>query len=164
MREEHNKLKKELYKEEIGLKEKPDELIIQVKRRKSTNNDVKTRWGIIDLGFSTYTYSDDVPDLEGINPVETDLMGSISWRLHIMNQKINIYRQKLNFIYGFGLEFDSYGWSYPVPLKPIAPTVEFSLPVNNRLYFQQIKLSAYFVHVPMMHTFVLKNNIFSDEL
>src|SRR5690625_6348441 len=75
MREEHNKLKKELYKEEIGLKEKPDDLIIQVKRRKSTNNDVKTRWGIIDLGFSTYTYSDDVPDLEGINPVETDLMG-----------------------------------------------------------------------------------------
>jgi len=150
LREELLELEKELFKEEIGLKEKPDDLIIQVKRRKSTNNDVKTRWGIIDLGFSTYTYSDDVPDLEGINPVETDLMGSISWRLHIMNQKINIYRQKLNFIYGFGLEFDSYGWSYPVTLKPMAPTVEFSLPDNNRLSFKKNKLRATFLHVPVM--------------
>lgn len=153
LREKILEIEKELFKEEVGLKEKPDDLIIQVKRRKSQNNDVKTRWGVVDFGFSTYSYSDDVPDLDGINPVEKDLMSSISWRLHIMNQKVNIYRHKLNFIYGFGFEFDSYGWSYPVTLKAMAPEVEFSLPDNNRLTFKKNKLRSTFLHVPVMFNY-----------
>jgi|GEM_PF-762903 len=151
-------LKQELNEGEYEMKaedlEKPSEdLTIKIKRSKSSLSEVKTRWGLVDLGFATFSFPNDLPEIEGVNPMEPDLMSSISWRLHIMNQRINLSRHKTNLIYGFGLEFDSYGLSYPVTLQPSSPLVEFSLPEENKLSFKKNKLRVTYLHIPVMLNF-----------
>lgn len=139
--------------EDIKMEEPSEDLTIKILRNKSKPSDVKTRWGMVDLGFATFSFPDNTPELEGINPMEPDLMSSISWRLHIMNQRINLYRNRFNLVYGFGLEFDSYGFSYPVTLQPSRPMVEFRLPEDNRLNFKKNKLRVTYLHIPLMFDF-----------
>ena len=91
-------------------------LDIKFNKKKSKLKDVKTRWFLVDLGFSSYVAPDALPEINGINPMEPDILNSISWRLHVFNQRINIANHYLNLVYGAGFSYNFYGFSNPSTL------------------------------------------------
>src|SRR5690606_22848446 len=108
-----------------------DGLDIKWNKKKEKLANVKTRWFLLDLGFASYISPDPLPELNGINPMEPDILNSVSWRLHLVNQRINIIRHHLNLVYGAGFSFNFYGFSNPVTLAPSSPSVNFSLAEGN---------------------------------
>lgn len=127
-----------------------DGLDIKFNKKKSKLKDVKTRWFLVDLGFASYIAPDALPEINGINPMEPDLINSISWRLHIFNQRINIANHYLNLVYGAGFSYNFYGFSNPSTLVAASPQVNFTLPDGNEISYKKNHLRATYLHIPLM--------------
>jgi len=127
-----------------------DGLDIKWNKRKDHLANVKTRWFLADLGFASYIAPDPLPEIEGINPMEPDILNSVSWRLHLVNQRINIIRHHLNLVYGAGFSFNFYGFSNPVTLAHSSPSVQFTLAEENDASYKKNHLRAAYLHLPVM--------------
>ena len=127
-----------------------DGLDIKWNKKKDKLANVKTRWFLLDLGFASYISPDPLPELDGINPMEPDILNSVSWRLHLVNQRINIIRHHLNLVYGAGFSFNFYGFSNPVTLAPSSPNVNFTLAEGNDASYKKNHLRASYLHLPVM--------------
>ena len=125
-------------------------LDITFNKKKSKLKDVKTRWLLVDLGFASYIAPDALPEINGLNPMEPDIINSVSWRLHVFNQRINIANHYLNLVYGTGFSYNFYGFSNPSTLVPSSPQVNFTLPDGNELSYKKNHLRASYLHVPLM--------------
>lgn len=133
-----------------------DGIDISFKKKKEKLSDKKTRWFLFDLGFATYQSENPLPKPDGISPMEMDLMKSISWRLHLFNQRINISNHRLNFIYGAGFTFNAFGFSNPVTLVPSSREVVFEIDDENSRNYNKNKLRATYLHIPVKLNFESK--------
>lgn len=127
-----------------------DGLDIKFNRKKDKLKNVKTRWILIDLGFGSYVAHDDLPTLNGLDPMEPDILNSVSWRLHVLNQRINVASHYLNLLYGVGFSFNFYGFSNPSTILPSSPQVNFTLPDDNQISYKKNHLRASYLHIPLM--------------
>lgn len=130
-----------------------DGIDISFKKKKEELRDKKTRWVLFDLGFATYRSENSLPKPDGISPMEMDLMKSISWRLHLFNQRINVSNHRLNFIYGAGFTFNAFGFSNPVTLVPSSQEVIFEIDDENGRNYNKNKLRATYLHIPVKLNF-----------
>lgn len=135
--------------EEYKLGDVLDGLEIKFNKKKDKLKDVKTRWLLVDLGFASYVSPDPLPEINGINPMEVDLINSVSWRLHVFNQRINLYRHYMNLVYGTGFAFNFYGFSNPATILPSQPQVAFTLEEND-FSFKKNHLRASYIHIPVL--------------
>ena len=152
-RERREEVEKEIEEKEESLGEVLEGLDIKWNKKKDKLANVKTRWLLVDLGFASYLSSDPLPELDGINPMEPDIINSVSWRLHLVNQRINIIRHHLNLVYGAGFSFNFYGFSNPVTLAPTSPNVNFTLAEGNEASYKKNHMRAAYLHLPVMLNF-----------
>lgn len=116
--------------------------------KKAKLKNVKTRWFLADLGFSTYVDESRAPRIEGVDPTEPRLGKSVGFTLHIMQQRLNLVDHHLNLIYGFGLQSNNYGFDNPVELVPNTGDVTFEVfPDRN---YSKNRLKANYIHIPVM--------------
>ncbi len=158
-REQEEKERKERSEEEdVEIRTDSDEslgeildgLDISFNKKKDKLSNVKTRWFLVDLGFSSYIAKDPLPEIDGINPMEPDIINSVSWNLHLVNQRINIIRHHLNLVYGAGFSFNFYGFANPATLVPASPDVVFTMPTDNSVSYKKNHLRAAYLHLPVM--------------
>ncbi|GAA5219467.1 porin family protein [Membranihabitans marinus] len=128
-------------------------LDISIKKKDKPLKNVKTRWIMFDLGFATYINDGTLPEISGVNPMEPDILNSVSWNLHIMKQRINIIDHHINLIYGVGLSYNYYGFSENVTLDANAPEVSFDLDDENSSSYKKNHLRAAYLHLPLMLNF-----------
>lgn len=127
-----------------------DGLDIKFNKKKKKLKNVKTRWFLFDLGFASYIAPDALPEINGVNPMEPDIINSVSWRLHVLNQRINIVNHNLNLIYDAGFSFNFYGFSNPSTLVPASPQVNFTMPDAAEVSYKKNHLRASYLHIPVL--------------
>jgi hypothetical protein len=99
------------------------------KRKKSSN--VKTNWGIVDIGFANYTdntnYSSTAAQqyAPGSNDSWFDLRNgkSINVNIWFFMQRLNMAKHVLNFQYGLGLELNNYSFKQHIRYDANPPAV-----------------------------------------
>ena len=119
------------------------------KKEKQLKN-VKTRWGMLDLGFSSYTTGDDYR-IEGIEIFDQDLWRSKNVNLHIVKQRLNLVKHNVNLIYGLSMEWHQYAFSNPVFIQEKQSDVMFDYDAN--VDFKKNKLRVAYGVVPMVLNF-----------
>lgn len=128
-------------------------LDISFKKKEKPLKNVKTRWLMFDLGFATYQSDGNLPEIDGVNPMDPDILNSVSWNLHIFKQRFNLIHHHLNFVYGAGLSYNYYGFTEAVTLDPDATNVTFHLNSENEGSFKKNHLRAAYLHVPVLLNF-----------
>ena len=114
---------------------------------KPKKKNVKTRWVMVDYGFSTYTGGGSLNLPEGplYDPFVQNLWKSSDWNLHVFKMKINMLDHKVNFMYGLSFEFYRYAWTknYDIPKPgtgPITPIASGNDYKKNRMYTSWLSL------------------------
>ncbi|MBY5958031.1 outer membrane beta-barrel protein [Membranicola marinus] len=153
--EQEKKVEIEIEEEEIEREDNNwgevlDGLDIKFNKKKDKLKNVKTRWFLFDLGFASYIAPEALPEINGVNPMEPDIINSVSWRLHVLNQRINLVNHNLNLIYGAGFSFNFYGFSNPSTLDVASPQVNFTLPDATQVSYKKNHLRASYLHFPLM--------------
>jgi hypothetical protein len=111
-------------------------------------DNVKTRWGILELGISGMDTKDLYTLENGADPFELRYVKSTNVNLHLIQQKVNIVRNHLNFIYGLTFEFHKYFFDNPVIMEPDEPLVQFTYVENAN--FKKNRLNYTYLTVPVL--------------
>ena len=109
---------------------------------------VKTRWVMFELGISGMDTKDPYTLENGADPFEIRYIKSTNVNLHLIQQKIRIIKNHLNFIYGLTFEFHKYFFDNPVVLEPDDPKVNFTYIENAN--FDKNRLNYTYLTVPVM--------------
>ncbi|WP_236973758.1 porin family protein [Membranihabitans maritimus] len=128
-------------------------LDISFKKKDKPLKNVKTRWFLVDLGFASYLSENTLPEIGGINPMEPDIINSVSWRLHVVRQRINLINHNVNLMYGAGFTFNYYGFSNPATLEPFEPNVTYTLEESDSYSYKKNHLRTTYLHIPVMLNF-----------
>lgn len=121
-----------------------------VKKEKQLKN-VKTRWGMLDLGFSSYVLGDNYENEAGIEYFDQDVWRSKNVNLHIVKQRLNLVKHHVNLIYGLSLENHQYAFSNPMFIQEKQPDVTFNYDAD--VDFIKNKLKVTYGVIPMMFNF-----------
>ncbi len=109
---------------------------------------VKTRYGIVDLGFSLLT-SDVTHRLpNGIDPFELRTLNSTNINFHIVQQRLSLARRYINLIYGITFEAHRYSFENPVVLVPRISDVTFDYREDKN--FKKNRLAYSYLTIPLM--------------
>lgn len=127
---------------------------IHREKKSSRHRKVRTRYGLIDIGFSAIstpiTYRLD----NGIDPFEMRLWKSTNLNLHLIQQRINLANRNLNFVYGLSVESHKYFFDNPVVLLEDTPNAMFEFFEDRS--FKKNRLTYTYLTIPMM--FNIKSN------
>lgn len=121
-------------------------------------NDEFHFWSGVDIGVNGYynTANNSLETPSGYGFLELDYARSHSIGLNLAQYNLHIYRNYVNLVTGFGLEWNSYALRNNVSLVQDAPTVTgIEEPVN----FSKNKLKTTWVNVPLL----LEFNTSKDE-
>ncbi len=139
---------------------------VQISKRRSTKqSNLKTNWGIFDLGFSNYNDNTNYGSAAaqayapGSNETWFDLKDGKSRNVNIwiFMQKLNVAKHVVNLKYGLGLELNNYRYKRPIrynadpPAIVNAPVVMLDGTVGRT--YSKNKLAADYLTVPMMLNF-----------
>ena len=117
-------------------------------RKRSSFRKVKTRYGLVDLGFSAL-YSPSTYQLDnGIDPFELRLWKSTNFNLHFVQQRVSLIDRYLNAVYGLTLESHRYFFDNPVVLLEDTPEVSFDFRQGTN--FKKNRLTYTYLTVPFM--------------
>lgn len=143
--------------EEIGAEEDGGVDIDMEDRKKDEKktvkklSNIKTRWGMVDLGVNTLM-QDGSFSLQGdANALSLNYGKSLNWNLHLFKQRINLIDHKINFIYGMSFDFNNYNFSEPITLQ--RNTSPLAITFNDTIEYKKNKLYTSFLTVPMMLNF-----------
>jgi hypothetical protein len=122
---------------------------------------VKTRWGMLDIGFSTYLYNGDKKLIEHdgdmINPMKQQLWPSFNVNLQIFRQKVSLINNYVNLMYGFGFNYHQYEFDNNVLIQEETRQVMFDVdPVDRRgrpISLDKNRLRTWYITIPVMLNF-----------
>ena len=114
-------------------------------------SNVKTRWGMLDLGVNTLL-QDGSFNLQGdANALSLNYGRSLDWNLYVFKQRINLINHQINFIYGLSFDFNNYNFSEPITLQ--RNTSPLAITFNDTLDYKKNKLYTSFITIPLMLNF-----------
>lgn len=119
-----------------------------------TKRIVKTRWGMLDYGISTYMHKGKLDLPLEYAALEQRLLGSNNWNFHLVQQRVNLYKGKVNLLYGLTFEFNKYRFRNDATLLPEQQAVTFQ--ENPDVDFKKNQLNTTYVTVPLMLNFRMK--------
>jgi hypothetical protein len=104
---------------------------------------VETDWFNMQLGLNNLLNADNKLEMpSGSEDLEIITGKSLDFQLHIVQQAINLYRGKVRFVYGVGIDFNNYRFSKDVNLvpdsKPLATTISTKDYKKNKLVTQYL--------------------------
>jgi Outer membrane protein beta-barrel domain len=117
---------------------------------------VEQSWFVMDLGWNAWI-TDNTFDLpESFKEMELDRGASVNFHLGIIQQGVNLYKGRVRFVYGIGIEFNNYRFKKDVDLisdlKPLAYTV------NADRNYKKNKLVSNYATIPLMINIKTKND------
>ena len=104
---------------------------------------VETDWFNMQLGFNNLINANNKLEMPtGSEDMELINGKSLDFQLHIVQQAINLYRGKVRFVYGVGIDFNNYRFNKNVNLtkdsKPLATTISTNDYKKNKLVTQYL--------------------------
>jgi hypothetical protein len=138
-------------------REKNDSIFYNEKNRETKSRwhrKVRTRYGLVDFGFSAISTPTTYRLENGIDPFEMRLWKSTNFNLHFIQQRISLVNRNLNLVYGLSIESHRYFFDNPVILQEDTPEVSFEFVENRR--FKKNRLAYTYLTVPVM--FNIKSN------
>lgn len=114
---------------------------------------VNTRWGMVDLGFSSYLYNGDKQTItdENINPLEQNIWRSFNFNIHIFKQKVSLISNYVNLMYGVGLNYHQYEFANST--VPVERTTQLRFNHTPTIDYDANQLRTWFLTVPLMLNF-----------
>src|SRR6056297_621251 len=112
----------------------------------------KTRWILIDFGFSSYFYNGDAPSvsfegLDGpINPMKQEIWGSWNLNLHLFKTNLSLYKNYLSIRSGLSFEYIEYDLQNEVSMQPRTSNVAFE---NKNRDYDENSLRSWYLNVPL---------------
>lgn len=117
-----------------------------------TKKNVHTRFVLFDLGFDTYTTKETyfLPN-GGPDPFEISVGKSTNVNIHLIQQRVNLIKHKVNLAYGIYFAFHKYYYTNKIVQLPDQQQVTFEYhPEEN---WKKNRLSYSFINVPLMLNF-----------
>lgn len=112
---------------------------------------VEQSWFVMDLGWNIWLTENNNPLPDAYSALELDRAKSANFHLGIIQQGINIYKGKLRFVYGAGIEFNNYRFKKNVDLTPDSKPLTYI--VNPEIKYKKNKLVSQYVTMPLMLNF-----------
>jgi hypothetical protein len=119
-----------------------------------TRRIVRTRWAMLDYGISTYLHQGKMDLPLEYAAMEQTLLGSSNWNFHLVQQRVNLHKRKVNLLYGLTFEFNKYRFVNDQTLLPEQQTVTFQ--ENPDVDFKRNQLNTSYMTVPLMVNFKVK--------
>jgi len=153
MQEELSEIKREFeeVKDEIRREiEEIEEIEEEVVKTPYKPKPVETNMWVMDWGVNNWL-SDNTLDLpREFSDMELKEM-SANFHLGVIQQGINLYKGKLRFVYGLGLEFNNYQFKSGVTITPEATPLEFT--TNDDIEYKRNKIVSRYATMPLMLNF-----------
>jgi hypothetical protein len=123
---------------------------------------VETESFVMDLGLNTLIHDGGLEMPTGYEEMAPDKLGSFNFHLGIVQQGVNLYRGKLRFVYGIGIEYNNYRFTEHIDLikgsNPLAYTV------NDNIEYRKNKLVSQYLTMPLMLNFKSNPNDEDESL
>lgn len=114
------------------------------KPKKKLKN-VESEWFLLDLGFNNYLHKGSLSLPTELQSFDLDAQRSVNVTLHLMEQRINLVKHKLNMHYSVALDYNNFHFENPVTLSQVADSVFTSGLTNVR----KSKLATQTLMVPL---------------
>ncbi len=88
----------------------------EIKEKRFKN--VDTRWVMLDYGLSMYAHKGKLNLPTNYFPLEQKIWGSHNFDFHLVRQRVNLYKHKINVEYGLTFQFNKYNLSNDFVLEP----------------------------------------------
>ncbi len=109
---------------------------------------VQQSWFVMDLGWNVWL-TDNTFDLpENYNDMELDRGASVNFHLGIIQQGVNLYKGRLRFVYGVGIEYNNYRFKKDVDLIDDSKPLDFT--INSDRNYKKNKLVSQYATMPLM--------------
>ncbi len=123
---------------------------------KSDTDRSRTRWLMLDYGFSTYLHKGKMNLPNNLDAMDQNLLGSSNWNFHIVQQRIRLDKiSKVNIVYGATLEFNKYRFTNDYTLQPKQNEVTFT---DEGVELTKNTLSASYLEIPVILNLRTKRN------
>jgi hypothetical protein len=112
----------------------------------------KTRWILVDFGFSSYLYNGGAPSVnfEGvdgpINPMKQQIWGSWNVNFHLFKTNLSLYRNYLSIRSGLSFENIEYDFQNEVSMQPRTSDVTFNYTGRD---YDENSLRSWYINVPL---------------
>lgn len=131
--------------------EKHIEREIVIRKQPSKPKLVETSSFVMDLGLNAFVNGNSVEMPEEYSGMNLDKIRSLNFHLGIVQQGLNLYKGKLRFVYGLGIEFNNFRFEEDIDLvkgsNPLAYTV------NDEIEYRKNKLVSQYLTMPLMLNF-----------
>jgi len=117
---------------------------------------VQQSWFVMDLGWNVWL-TDNTFDLpEEYNDMELDRGASANFHLGIIQQGVNLYKGRLRFVYGIGIEYNNYRFKKDVDLIDDSKPLDFT--INSDRNYKKNKLVSQYATMPLMLNYKTKDD------
>jgi len=114
---------------------------------------VETDWFNMQLGLNNLINADNKLEMPtGSEDMELITGKSLDFQLHIVQQAINLYRGKIRFVYGVGIDFNNYRFNKNVNLTKNSEPLATTISAND---YKKNKLVTQYLTVPVLLDFEL---------
>lgn len=131
-----------------------EEIILDDKEIKT----VETNMWVMDWGVNTWLSNNAIGVPEGFESWELENIAA-NFHLGVIQQGINLYKGKLRFVYGLGIEFNNYRFEKGITVEPDTKPVSYT--VDDVLKYKRNKVVSRYATVPLMLNF--KSNPEDDD-
>lgn len=120
---------------------------------------VEQSWFVMDLGWNVWLTENTFDLSEDYKLMELDRGKSVNFHLGIIQQGVNLYKGKLRFVYGVGIEYNNYRFKNNIDLQSDSRPLSFA--VNTDRNYNKNKLVSLHATMPFMLNF--KSSVKEDE-
>ena len=117
-------------------------------RKDKKLSNVKTRWGMLDLGINTYLQDGGFDFTGDAELMDLNYARSINVNIHVFRQRVNLIAHHVNLLYGLSFDLHNYSFSEPITLQPDTEPLVITMDSENDL--RRNRLYNSFVEVPVM--------------
>lgn len=109
---------------------------------------VSTRWILFDIGINTLLQDGSFDFTDEAAPFELAYGKSWNFNIHLFRQRLSLYKNKVNLLYGASFEFYNYRFNDPITLIPNVSPLEVT--INEGIEYKKNKLFTSFISAPLM--------------